>query len=195
MDVTYYSWQCNRHRQFPFYRREWVTNERTYNKPWQACSVRSVPSQPRFSPRRSSCRGKCGRQIPAAACWGRCHRMPMVPRSSLSWQCCSSSSPEVLSIDLRPDTSGRPSVSPDYRHRPHTLTKRSDDPLRSQVFPDPLSLPPPAYLHDRTTMYTSAPVNKSRTPSSKVFAPNSLPTLFPMWSRGFQWSRRFLIKG
>lgn len=124
-------------------------NERTYNKQWRTCSARSVPSQPRFSLRRSSCRGKCGRQIPAAACWGRCRRMPMIPRSSLSWQCCSSSSPEVLSIDLRPNTNGRLSVSPDFRRRPHTLTKHSDDPLRSQVFPDPLSPLPPAYLHDK----------------------------------------------
>lgn len=138
---------------------DWRVTERTYNKLWQACSVRLVPSRPRSSPRTSSCHGRYGRQIPAAACWDRCRRIPStIPRLSLSWQCCSlPGSPEVLSIDHRPNTNGRLSASADYRHRPHTLTKRSDDPPRSQVFPDPLSPPPPACLR---TVYMRMCVTK-----------------------------------
>lgn len=132
---------------------DWRVTERTYNKLWQACSERLVPSRPRFSPRRSSCHGRYGRQIPAATCWGRCRRTSTIPRLSLSWQCCFSGSPEVLSIDHRPNTNGRLSASPDYRHWPHTLTKRSDDLPRSQVFPDPLSPPPPVCLHTISYVY------------------------------------------
>jgi len=139
--------------------------ERTYNKLWQACSQISVPNQPRFSPRRSSCREKCDRQIPASACWDRYHRMPMIPRS-LSWQCYSLNNPEVLSINLRPNTNERLSVSPDYQRRLRTLTKRFDDLLRSQVFPDPLSVPPLVYLCDETG-HTHLRRYKSRA-SSKI---------------------------
>jgi len=123
----------------------WMT-ERTYNKLWQACWMKSVPNQPRFCPRRSSCRGRSDRQPPAAACWDRCRRTSATPRCSLSWPCRSSCSPEVLSIDHRPNTIGRPSTPPDYRRRPRTLTIRSDDPLHSQVSPDLLSPSPPACL-------------------------------------------------
>lgn len=146
---------------------EWRVTERTYNKLWQACLERLVPSRLRSSPRRSSCRGRYGRQIPAAACWGRCRRTSTIPRLSLSWQCCFSGSPEVLSIDHRPNTNGRLSASPDYQHRPRTLTKRSDDLPRSQVFPDPLSLPPPACLQvctrHKNWSYTSTSCREYKT--------------------------------
>lgn len=147
--------------------------KRTYNKLWLAYSGRSVPNQPRFSPRRNNFRGRCGRQIPAVVYWGRCHRMPMIPRSLLSWQCYSSSNPEVLSIGLRPNTNGRLSVLPDYRRRPRTLAKHSDDPPRSQVFPDPLSLPPPAYLCNKAR-YIHPCRYKFRASSKVRRAPSSL---------------------
>lgn len=162
MDVTNYDRKHNgyfvlRASPSPRNTSEWRMTERTYNKLWQACSERLVPNRPRSSPRRNSCRGKSDRQTPAAACWDRCRRMSTIPRWTLSWQCCSSGSPEVLSIDHRPNTNGRLTASPDSQHRPRTLTKRSRDPPRSQVSPDPLPLPLLVYLRDKTEYISVRP--------------------------------------
>lgn len=87
----------------------------THNGPWQVHSVKVVPSQRRFYPRKSSSRERNVPPLPTAACSDRYRRKLKIPRWSWWLRCYFSCNPEVLSAGPRPSTIGRRSSLLDFQ--------------------------------------------------------------------------------
>lgn len=128
---------------------DWIKGlkiKRAYNRLWQAHSVKVVPSQRRFCPRKSSSRERNDLLLPAAACSDQYRRKLKIPRWLWWSRCYSSCNPEVLSAGPRPSTIGRRSGLLDFQKQLRRSKRRSNGPPRSRASLGPLSLRPRVYL-------------------------------------------------